>query len=155
MKVSEIKSGYLLKLRCGHYVGVYETRDSGLSVSGECDWFPLDCLNEDTLEYKGALFFKNERYDVMEVWGRTHPRGACDLETEDRELLWERKEAKCECECDCECEDEGEVTAEEAAEAAREFVDALEGEGFTRPEAMAFLASLLVGGLAVDKLFEE
>ena len=154
MKVSEIKSGYLLKLRCGNYVGVYETDDCGISVSGEDDWFPLKCLEDDTLNYVGSgILFDDEpfnQYDIMEVWGRTHPRGACQFDTEDRGLLWERKEEVKEpkCECGCKGEEKPPVSAEEAAEATREIVDAFKAEGFSKEEAMAFLASIIVGGMA-------
>lgn len=152
MKVSEIKSGYLLKLRCGNMVGVYETNDSGLSVSGEDDWFPVECLEEDTLKYTGSGdFFDDEpfeEYDVMEVWGRTYPRGASRFDTEDRELLWKREEEVKEPKCGCKADEKPPVTAEEAAEATREIVDAMEKEGFSKAEALAFLASLIVGGMA-------
>lgn len=146
MKVSEIKCGYLLKLRNGNLVGVYETADRGLCVSSKKDYFPIDCLNEETLLYTNGSIFGGEEYpdyDVMEVWGRTHPRGAWKFETEDRELLWKRGEGDAECETKCP------VTVEEAAEATRELVDAMTEQGFTKSEAMAFLASLIVGGMAM------
>lgn len=149
MKVSEIKSGYLLKLRCGNMVGVYFTDDCGLSASGEEDWFPVKCLEDDTLHYIYGGLFNDERfeeYDIMEVWGRTHPRGACQFDTEDRELLWKREEEPCK--CPCHDEEKPPVTAEEAAEATREIVDAMMEEGFSKSEALAFLASIVVGGLA-------
>ena len=159
MKVNEIKSGYVLKLRCGNLVGVYESEDVGLCVSGEEDWFPLECLT-DTLEYNAPslfLFHKYPKYDVVEVYGRTNPRCASKVSTEDRELLWTRGEGveeeptKCKCECGCEecCEEKTEVTAREAAEATAEIVDAMMEEGFSKSEAMVFLASLIVGGMAM------
>ncbi len=156
MKVSEIKSGYLLKLRCGNMVGVYWTDESGLSVSGKDDWFPVKCLEDDTLNYVYGGLFRDEPfadYDVMEVWGRTHPRGACQFDTEDRELLWKREEEPCK--CPCHDEEKKDVSAKEAAEATRELVDSMMEEGFTKDEAMAFLASIIVGGVAFKNLFDE
>lgn len=150
MKVSEIKSGYLLKLRCGNLVGVYESETEGLCVSGKEDWFPVECLNEDTLKYEAGLFGSDSDYDVIEVYGRTHPRGASRFDTDDRKLLWrEEKHDEEKCECPCHDGKKPPVTAEEAAEATREIVDAMMEQGFSKPEAMAFLASLIVGGIAI------
>lgn len=159
MKVNEIKSGYVLLLRNRELVGVYWGEHNEKVVSGEETWFPMDCLN-DSLEYVGdGSFFtrKFPDYDVIAVYGRTHPKGACQLTIEDRELLWEREEVKAEdedkceeCGCEeCECEKDTPMDATEAAKATKELVDAMTENGFTKPEAMAFLASLLVGGMAM------
>lgn len=156
MKVNEIKCGYVLKLRCGRMVGVYESEDIGLCVSGEEDWFPIDCL-DDSLEYHAPVIFFEHHYpdyDVVEVYGRTNPRCACKLTTEDRELLWTREKVKatdpkCGCEKCEECEEETEYTGKDAAKDISELVDGMVEEGFTKSEAMAFLASLIVGGMAM------
>lgn len=95
----EIKDGYVLeitnknRMNAGEtvFVGVFHNYNDELCVSGEDDWFPLECFNEN-LCYHGI--------EVIKVYGRSWSnRTAYDVTnskfvTDFRDVLWEREEKK-------------------------------------------------------------
>lgn len=91
MKVKDLKVGMILEvngLTSGNkdFCMVLPLSNNLLCASGKNQWFLLKDLN-DNLE--------NSVRKVVKVWGlsRTYANAHC-LGTEDRELLWERKELK-------------------------------------------------------------
>lgn len=97
--IGDIQDGYLIELRDGRKLLVYhcEDIDGGedvLCVSGENDWWPLSCYDEDMIYEAEFIGIKmpHKPSDIMKIWGRTYPKGASQLDTEDRELLWERSD---------------------------------------------------------------
>lgn len=96
--LSQIKAGYLLVVE---NIETHKTRNMTVSYGFDrvphsstslvccCpneEWWPLSRFNSDTLEYKGDK--------IVAIYGCTTPRCLLDNSTEDRELLWERKEPK-------------------------------------------------------------
>lgn len=87
---NDIKSGYVVELRDGSLMMAMrcnqDTFDKIL-VEKEGEWMPFDCLNSD-------LTFNDYReYDIMKVYGlNQYPYRALNISSDDRTLLWERKE---------------------------------------------------------------
>lgn len=89
MKKSDLKVGYVVKLRKGALCMVLPNANDEMCLSGDHDWFPVSELRDDlTNKYTDTT-------DVVEVYGRCAAnKYAHDLSTHRRDLLWERKEPK-------------------------------------------------------------
>lgn len=99
-KKSDVKSGMLLKARNGMYFTVVDaivTFDDkvGLAVVSDANnkYFPLDNYNDDLIFTNNLGVPANiPEYDIVKVWGHTHPKFVMDNSTRDREQLWVRPE---------------------------------------------------------------
>lgn len=89
MKKSDLKVGYVVKLRKGALCMVLPNANDEMCLSGERDRFPVSELRDDlTNKYTGTA-------DVVEVYGRCAAnKYAHHLSTHQRDLLWKRSEAK-------------------------------------------------------------
>ena len=92
MKINgiEIKDGYLLVVKTKneiHNMTVVSSsyRDTLACVTPQKHYWPIDRFDEN------GVFIDSE---VVAIYGRTYPALLLDNSTKDRELLWERKEAK-------------------------------------------------------------
>lgn len=85
MKKSDLKVGYVAKLRKGTLCMVLPNANDEMCLSGERDWFPVSELRDDlTDKYTDTA-------DVVEVYGRCAAnKYAHDLRTHRRDLLWKR-----------------------------------------------------------------
>ena len=109
-KLSDIKAGYLLRVKDEkedkefnmtvvpavaynpHPLAVicFDAKPAPaghLACCGAGDFWPINHFTDD-------LECRNYPAKVIAVYGYTHPKGLLDNSTEDRELLWERKEAE-------------------------------------------------------------
>lgn len=89
MTINELKPGYLVKLRNGEHYMVMNTERGLVLVKDKCGdvnmWLEL---NKNRMEANGP-------HTIMEVYGHNHyAHKVFDFSTEDRTLLWRRKEKK-------------------------------------------------------------
>lgn len=89
MKKSDLKIGYVVKLRNGNLCMILPNSHDELCLSGPDDWKPVSEFWDDLTNRL------NTDKDVVEVYGRSgsnqHAHKVC---TYRRELLWKRSEAK-------------------------------------------------------------
>lgn len=90
-----LKPGYVCKLRNGEFVGVYNAivglfGGEGVCISGKKDWVPVEHYDENlNLTVFGM---RDDKMDIMEVYGFAPPKFASHLSAEERLLLWKRPE---------------------------------------------------------------
>lgn len=89
-KVEDFKTDYLVEIkdnRDGDVViaKVCTNRDNALCISSEKLWFDVASLDSKLISSKRQ---------IIKVFGRTYNNTAYDLNTDDRELLWEYREVK-------------------------------------------------------------
>lgn len=89
MKKSDLKVGYVVKLRNGNLCMLLPNSDDELCLSGPSDWKPVSEFREDLTSRL------NTNKDIMEVYGRSSSnRHAFFVSTDKRARLWQRSEAK-------------------------------------------------------------
>lgn len=92
---NQLKPGYVCKLRDGEFVGVYNAiaglfGGEGVCISGKKDWVPVNHYDENlNLTVFGM---RDDKMDIMEVYGFAPPKFASHLSAEERLLLWKRPE---------------------------------------------------------------
>lgn len=92
MKKSDLKVGYVVKLRKGAFCMVLPTT-KGMCFSSPYEWFEFSHIS-DNLEHCGSRFCdRNPEYDVVEVYGHAQFNDdASKFGSNFRELLWKREE---------------------------------------------------------------
>jgi hypothetical protein len=91
MKKSELKSGMLVETVAGEIGLVLLNTPGGDIIAGNGGknpqtWFPLNNIDEDTLEYKSS-----PTANIVKVYGYKSNSDAAAISIKDRVLLWEKK----------------------------------------------------------------
>lgn len=89
MKKSDLKVGYVVKLRNGNLCMILPNSYDELCLSGPDDWKPVSEFWDDLTNRL------NSAKDIIEVYGRSHSNHHAHVVSEcSRDLLWQRSEAK-------------------------------------------------------------
>jgi len=85
----DLKVGYVIKQRCGELAIIAMIDPQGKSYVRKCGgWLEIE-------KYDECLTFKSDSdLDIMKVYGYAYmPKRAIEISTDNRKLLWERKES--------------------------------------------------------------
>lgn len=89
MELKDLKFGYIVEFREGSVGMVAKGQDRAIILSKDNTYIPLDYYNDD------LKCTNSQKLDIMEVYGYNfYESYALEISTDDRELLWERKETK-------------------------------------------------------------